>query len=174
MQPPLPQEVADVLAQAAACADALDVDGAINLYNQVLAKAPKCLHALNGLGDALLQRGDREGAIAALRQSVLISPEGDADRYMNLGQLEEGADALLFSSAGSASFVGSELKRKRRRKVHTRPRRRLVQRSILSSGPPMRSRLPYAHWRRSSSPTFATILMLSRVARVPRPRRWLW
>lgn len=106
MQPPLPQEVADVLAQAAACADALDVDGAINLYNQVLAKAPKCLHALNGLGDALLQRGDREGAIAALRQSVLISPEGDADRYMNLGQLEEGADALLFLERGISILRG--------------------------------------------------------------------
>lgn len=96
----VPPHVAPILEQAAACADALDVDGAIRLYRQALEKAPNCLTALNGLGDVLLQRGDRAGAIEALRKSILTSPEGNADRYMNLGQLEEGADALLFLERG--------------------------------------------------------------------------
>jgi predicted Zn-dependent protease len=85
---------------AAAKVDALDAEGAISLYRQALTAAPRCIHALNGLGDVLLGSGDSEGARAALRESVLLAPDGQADRYMNLGQLEEGADALLFLDRG--------------------------------------------------------------------------
>lgn len=89
-----------ILGRAAEKAEALAVDEAAELYRQALGKQPRCLAALNGLADCLMSLGDRDAAMDALRRSIELSPEGNAERYMNLGQICEGADALQWLEAG--------------------------------------------------------------------------
>lgn len=86
--------------RAAGLVEALAVDEATSLYRQVLQKQPRCLAALNGLADCLMSLGDQSGAVDVLRKSVQLQPEGDAERYLNLGQLVEGAEALQWLEVG--------------------------------------------------------------------------
>ena len=96
--------IASLLGAAAAHVDALDMEAAISVYQRVLEAAPGCVAALDGLGDACLQAGEREQAIAALSRSVELVPEGGVERYMNLGQLSEGAVALGWFERGVAQL----------------------------------------------------------------------
>lgn len=93
---------AALCAEAQARVDCLDLDSAIGLYEQALDLDASCLPALNGLADACLETGEREQAVAALQRSVELAPHGDAERYMNLGQLCEGAEALGWFERGVA------------------------------------------------------------------------
>lgn len=92
--------IASLLGAAATHADALDLDSAISIYDKVLSSRPDCVAALDGLGEAALQTGDRERAISAMKRSIELSPADGVDRYMNLGQLCEGAEALEWLERG--------------------------------------------------------------------------
>lgn len=87
-------------AEAEACNDSLDVLSAVSLYQRALELDGGCLLALNGLAEACLETGDRDQAVAALRRSVELAPDGDASRYMNLGQLAESDEALGWFERG--------------------------------------------------------------------------
>ena len=102
--PAAPSEsmIATLLGAAQAHADTLDMDAAISVYQQVLKTSPLCVTALDGLGDACLQAGDTEQAISALTRSIELHPDGGHERYMNLGQLCEGASALSWLERGVA------------------------------------------------------------------------
>ena len=91
-----------LLGHAAAKQEELCIDAAVDLYRRATSEQPKCVAALNGLADCLLSMGDKEAALEALRRSVELAPKGLPERYMNLGQLSEGADALRWLEAGVA------------------------------------------------------------------------
>lgn len=88
---------------AAQQVEALDPHSAIATYQQILSGgAPNCIAALDGLADASMQVSDRDTAVQALMRSVELSPDGTPDRYMNLGQLCDGPDALRWLERGAA------------------------------------------------------------------------
>ncbi len=99
---PSDEMIASLLNTAQAHVDTLDMEAAISVYRQILASMPHCLAAVDGLADACMQAGDREQAVSALRRSIELQPDGAADRFMNLGQLSEGADALTWLERGVA------------------------------------------------------------------------
>ena len=94
--------VASLLGAAQAQADSLDLEAAMSIYEKILASRPDCVAALDGLGEAALQTGDRERAANALTRSIELSPEDGVDRYMNLGQLCGGPEALGWLERGVA------------------------------------------------------------------------
>ena len=99
---PSDEMLASLLAAAQAHVDTLDMEAAIAVYLQILASSPQCLAAVDGLADAYMQVGDREQAMRALKRSIELQPDGGSDRFMNLGQLSEGADALAWLERGVA------------------------------------------------------------------------
>ena len=100
--------LASLLGAAQAHVDSLDLESAISTYNKVLKTNPDCVPALDGLGDAYLQAGMRDEAIATLKKSIATSPEGGVERFMNLGQLCDGREALSWLDRGIAALRVAE------------------------------------------------------------------
>ena len=92
----------ELLEQAQACLDTLDAEGAVALCRRACESDPSNVAALNMLGEASLQAGDPEAARAALLRSVELAPDGAGCRYMSLGQLADGAEALRYFDRGLA------------------------------------------------------------------------
>lgn len=93
-------DAASLLEQAQQHMDSLDLGAAIGVYQQILAAEPDNHAALDRLAEACLQAGEHDHALAALQHSVALRPEGAAERYMNLGQLHEGAEAVGWFERG--------------------------------------------------------------------------
>ena len=105
-------EVEALLEQAQARLDALEVEAALEMCVRACSLEPTNAAALAMLGDVSLQAGDMERARAALQRSVELMPEGGGARFMTLGQLSEGADALKLEKVppkiGKLSKIFSE------------------------------------------------------------------
>ena len=97
-------EVEALLEQAQARLDALEVEAALEMCVRACSLEPTNAAALAMLGDVSLQAGDMERARAALQRSVDLMPEGGGARFMTLGQLSEGADALKLFERGLAAL----------------------------------------------------------------------
>ena len=89
-----------LLEQAQGCADSLAFDEALEHYRAALELDPDNVAALDGMGEACVQLGDMETARQVLERSVALAPDGDAGRYMNLGQMSEGEEALRWYESG--------------------------------------------------------------------------
>lgn len=89
-----------VLQHALECVDQLALDEALQQYRYALQLEPDNIVALDGVADMCMQLGDVNSAREALERSVKLSPEGSAGRYMNLGQMGEGQDALRWFERG--------------------------------------------------------------------------
>ena len=89
-----------LIGRAAAKQEELCVDEAAALYRRAATERPTCCAALNGLADCMMSMGDKDTAVDALRKSIALAPDGLAERYMNLGQLTEGAEALQWLEGG--------------------------------------------------------------------------
>jgi tetratricopeptide (TPR) repeat protein len=98
----MPEHVASLLAAAAAAVEAVDAEAALSHYREAVSAAPRCVAAHDGLADVLLSTGDADGAEKHLRKSVKLAPDGNAERYMNLGQLTEGTESLKWIAKGVA------------------------------------------------------------------------
>ena len=88
------------LENAQGCVDRLAFDEALEHYRAALELAPDNVAVLDGMGEACVQLGDMETARQLLERSVALAPDGDAARYMNLGQMSEGEDALKWYESG--------------------------------------------------------------------------
>lgn len=91
----------DALLDAAVrCVDQLALDEALRHYQRILQLEPNNVAALDGLGEMSMQLGDVNSARQAFEQSVKLSPAGNAGRYMYLGQMHQGRDALRWFECG--------------------------------------------------------------------------
>ncbi len=90
------------LEKAQACADQLAYDEALEHYRAALKLAPDDVAVLDGMGEVCMQLGDMETAQQVLQRSVELAPDADAGRYMYLGQMCEGEDALRWFETGVA------------------------------------------------------------------------
>jgi len=93
-------QVETALEQAQGCVDRLAFDEALEHYRAALKLAPDNVAVLDGMGEACVQLGDIETAQQVLERSVALAPDGDAGRYMNLGQMSEGEEALRWYESG--------------------------------------------------------------------------
>ncbi|KAL1518874.1 hypothetical protein AB1Y20_003151 [Prymnesium parvum] len=84
----------ELAASAQACMEAYELEQGLKLYRRAVKLEPDNVEILDAYGEACLQAGKRDDARKALMHSVEIQPEGAASRYMYLGQLLEGADAI--------------------------------------------------------------------------------
>jgi len=92
--------VETLLEEAVTCADRLELDEARQHYQRVLGLEPNNVAALDGFGEMCLQLGDVNSARQVFERSVKLSPAGNAGRYMYLGQIGKGGDALRWFECG--------------------------------------------------------------------------
>jgi tetratricopeptide (TPR) repeat protein len=97
-------EVERLLGAARDCLDQLDPQGAVEACRAAVALDGDSVAALDQLAEACLACGESEEAKAALSRSVELSPDGGAGRYMYLGQLSSGGDALNWFGKGIAGL----------------------------------------------------------------------
>lgn len=86
------------------CLDQLEPQRALEACRAAVALDNGSLAALDALAEAALACGEAEEAKQALSRSVELSPSGGAGRYMYLGQLSDGADALAWFAKGIAGL----------------------------------------------------------------------
>eukprot|EP00474_Spongospora_subterranea_P007378 CRZ07836.1 hypothetical protein [Spongospora subterranea] len=87
-------ETQKLLDQAQSLIDQCHAEGAIKFVERALQIEPDNCRVLDLYADCLIEL-DRHGeAISVLQKSISISPDDSPFRYMNLGQLLSGTDAL--------------------------------------------------------------------------------
>jgi len=74
----------------------------MKLYRRALHLEPDNAALLEAFGEACLQMGQRDEACEAFGRSVELQPDGGAHRYMYLGQLRSGAEAVESFARGVA------------------------------------------------------------------------
>ncbi|GBF92334.1 hypothetical protein Rsub_05536 [Raphidocelis subcapitata] len=104
-------------AQAALAYD--DYDSALLALSEAAAREPGNPEALDAYGSLLAEVGRAEEAVEVLRSAVEASPDDGFEKYMYLGQLLEGEEALaatrrgveVLSAAADAAPRAAELRR---------------------------------------------------------------
>jgi tetratricopeptide (TPR) repeat protein len=79
-----------------------DPHAAIVAYQQALQAQPENVQILDALGELLLEVGDGQTAAELLQRSIQLAPGANASKYMYMGQLQEGADAISCFERGIA------------------------------------------------------------------------
>jgi tetratricopeptide (TPR) repeat protein len=95
-------DAAQLAEDAQALMDRFDVHEAMKLYRRALHLEPDNAALLEAFGEACLQMGQRDEACEAFGRSVELQPDGGAHRYMYLGQLRSGAEAVESFARGVA------------------------------------------------------------------------
>lgn len=67
---------------------------ASRFFDRALELEPNNAEVMDEYADMLLGVGNVGKATKLLRQSIMVAPEGGHSKYMNMGQLMEGADAV--------------------------------------------------------------------------------
>ena len=88
------EDATELAERAQACLERYEIDPALKLFRRALKLEPDNVTILDASGEACLQAGKRDEACKLFMRSVEIQPEGAAGRYMYLGQLLEGMDAI--------------------------------------------------------------------------------
>eukprot|EP00966_Prymnesium_polylepis_P055910 1293265-Prymnesium_polylepis.1 len=96
------EDATEVAANAQAYLERYEVDQAMKLYRRAVKLEPENTAILDAFGEACLQAGEREEACKVFTRSVELKPDGAAGRYMYLGQLLEGVDAIRCFERGVA------------------------------------------------------------------------
>lgn len=96
----------DLVREAEALHDAMQPQEALQLYAQALKLRPDDAYVLDSVGELLFETGDEENAKAALARSAKLAPEAGFTKWMYLGQLSEGQEAVAAYSRGIAVLKG--------------------------------------------------------------------
>ncbi|ESP04239.1 hypothetical protein LOTGIDRAFT_237436 [Lottia gigantea] len=90
--------------------DNFDYDLAQKFCQRALEVDRENIRALELTGSVLLELGDQESAEQCFLRSVEISPEEGHAKYMYLGQLNKGADAIKYFSKGIELMIQAQQK----------------------------------------------------------------
>lgn len=82
------------------CIEMGDYDEGKALLERAVESEPMNAEVLDAYGALLAEMGQTEGAIAALKRAAELSPESGHEKFMYLGQLMEGQEALDFVKVG--------------------------------------------------------------------------
>jgi len=77
-----------------------DYEGAVEVFRSALRQHANDPVILDALGDTLLQMGEVHQARQTLSISIKLAPEVGASKYMNMGQILEGKEALRHYEKG--------------------------------------------------------------------------
>ena len=73
---------------------------AIALYKSVIEQTPNDVAVIDALGELLLEVGDADNASHLFKRSIQLSPEDNPGKYMYLGQICEGQEAVELFERG--------------------------------------------------------------------------
>eukprot|EP01112_Ceratiomyxa_fruticulosa_P021907 TRINITY_DN7869_c0_g1_i6.p1 TRINITY_DN7869_c0_g1~~TRINITY_DN7869_c0_g1_i6.p1 ORF type:complete len:303 (-),score=59.68 TRINITY_DN7869_c0_g1_i6:410-1318(-) len=107
-QPQKSKSAAQLIEKAEDCFEKFQVELSAKFYNQALSIEPSNTRALDGLGEVLIELGDFENAKEAFKKSIQISPEENHAKYMNMGQLVGGEEAIACYKKG-ISIISQKL-----------------------------------------------------------------
>ncbi|KNC54692.1 TPR domain-containing protein [Thecamonas trahens ATCC 50062] len=95
--------VAKLLGHAEACMAGMKPDAALKFVLRARDEAPDSVAVLELLGEVMLEVGDATNAIEAFKRAIEVAPEGGSPaRFMYMGQLSAGSDAVSYYSRGVA------------------------------------------------------------------------
>lgn len=116
--------------RAARAADSLEPELAARFYDRALQLEPNNTAIMDDYADVLLGVGNVAKASQLLRQSIALAPESGPSKYLNMGQVLEGVEAVRCFERGAALLEAqrargegdaAEVRRSRRK-----PRMRLL------------------------------------------------
>ena len=90
----------ELLAAAASQHEMMNFPEAIALYKTVIEENPEDVAVIDALGELLLEVGDAETASQLFRRSIQLSPDANPGKYMYLGQICEGLEAVELFERG--------------------------------------------------------------------------
>lgn len=92
--------VEDLMKQVDECLDNFNFDLAVKFCERALDIEPDNVEVLETAGAVFLETGDTQKAKTCFENAVRISPEDGHSKYMNLGQLLEGQEAVAAYNKG--------------------------------------------------------------------------
>ncbi len=92
----------ELLAAAEAQHEMMNFPEAIALYKAVIEQTPNDVAVIDALGELLLEVGDVDSASQLFKRSIQLSPEANPGKYMYLGQISEGQEAVELFERGIA------------------------------------------------------------------------
>jgi len=101
-------EYAALTADAARMVEECNPTGAILLYEAALEQRPDDVDCLSALGTLQYHEGNHDDAVALLERAAVLQPDAGNGKWLLLGQLREGAEAVVAFQRGIA-LAGSEL-----------------------------------------------------------------
>jgi len=90
----------DFWEEAEECLERFDFANAARIFRGALKIHPNNPEILDALGDALLQMGDVRQAQQILMISLKLAPNQGSSKFLNLGQLSEGKQAIEYYTKG--------------------------------------------------------------------------
>ena len=105
MAPPMPESCETLLEKAQICLSAFRYDEARAFLDLALKRSPDDVNALEILAVTLMETGSIEEATDTLRKCVEIEPESGFSKFMSLGQLLQGKDAIKIYNKGIAILL---------------------------------------------------------------------
>jgi len=78
-----------------------EYEQAAKVFQAALKTHPNNPEILDALGDTLLLMGDAQQALKILKVSLHLAPNSGVSKFLNLGQLHEGKEALKYYSTGA-------------------------------------------------------------------------
>lgn len=91
---------AALMKRAEAAIDEADLDQASLVYEEALVERPDDVHVLDALGEIYYTMGDHDRAETLLCKSAELAPRGAYSKWMYLGQMYEGTDAVVAYKKG--------------------------------------------------------------------------
>ncbi|XP_058940486.2 uncharacterized protein [Pocillopora verrucosa] len=100
--------IKDLLKQAEECLDNFNYELAIKFCERALGIEPDNLEVLEMAGSVYLETGDMDKAKSCFENAVRISPDQGYSKFMNLGQLLEGQEAVAAFNKGIQLMIASK------------------------------------------------------------------
>ena len=87
-------DVASLVANAEAALSQMQIESALNFYEQALKLDSLNCNIMESLADIYLSLGEGNRALELLLESSRISPDSNPEKYLYIAQLQEGEEAL--------------------------------------------------------------------------------
>ena len=92
----------ELLAAAANQHEMMNFPEAIALYKAVIEDSPDDVAVIDALGELLLEVGDVDNAAQLFHRSIQLAPQANPGKYMYMGQIREGLEAVELFERGIA------------------------------------------------------------------------